>query len=342
MNSSIFDKVTLMIPTFNRPLYLFRILDYYSLNAPGLKILVGDSSSNENKETNRKIISSFQNLDIMYVGDYSSDVHTFVKVCGMSKYVNTQFCVICADDDFVTPDGIAQSAEFLEKNSDYTIAHGHYIAFWIEADKFCWEPCYAYESSTSPDSVTRFLSYFANYDTATFYAVHNTEFLRMIFSEVAGYGEQSIMDEISLSMLTLICGKMKHLDVFYMAREKASIPPRYKYLDYFVREGTFGQKYTKFRQTLSLHLSQQAKLDLDEAGLIVDKGMHIHYGINYVMKQEEVELLSIYEKLFLPGKKIMSDFAEALSASSPKYYNNFNNIRNHVLKYSKEQTLQLT
>ena len=162
MNRSILDKVTLMIPTFNRASYLFRILDYYRLYAPGLKILVGDSSSDENKATNKKIISTFQNLDITYLGHYSSDIHSFFKVCGMSKHVNTPFCVICADDDFITPEGMAQSAEFLENNPDYTVAHGHYIAFWTELSDtgFCWEPCYAYESNTSPDPVVRFLTHF--------------------------------------------------------------------------------------------------------------------------------------------------------------------------------------
>jgi glycosyltransferase domain-containing protein len=342
MNSSILNKVTLMIPTFNRALYLFRILDYYSLHAPDLKILLGDSSSDENKETNKKIISTFQSLDIMYLGDYSSDIHTSSKVCGMSKHVNTPFCVICADDDFITPEGIAQSAEFLEKNQDYTVAHGHYAAFWtkLSGTSFCWEPCYAYESNTSPDPVVRFLSHFSNYDAATFYAVHNTEFLKMIFDEGLKFSDTTVMGELLLTLLTLICGKMEHLDVFYMARTKPPVPPKHQYLNDILREGSFDQRYAKFRRCLSLHLSRQAQLDIDEAGRIVDQGMYLHYTIKNVIKKEDRKSLTLYDKLFLPGEKIMSNFAEALDVSSSKYYKDFSNIRNHVLKHSKEQTLQ--
>ncbi len=344
MNSSILDKVTLMIPTFNRTLYLFRILDYYSLYAPGLKILVGDSSFDENKEAHKKIISRFQNMDITYLGDYSCDLHPFSKVCDMSKHVNTPFCVICADDDLITPEGIARSAEFLEKHPDYTVAHGHYVSFWTELSgtSFCWEPCYAYESSTSPDPVVRFLTYFTNYDAATFYAVYNTEFLKMILDEMASFGDQTVMGELLPAMLTLICGKMEHLDVFYMAREKASVPPNHQYLNHSLRDGSFGRRYAGFRQCLSMHLSRQAQLGIGEAGRIVDKGMHLHYTISYVLKEEERKSLALYEKLYVPGEKIMSDFADSLDVSSSKYYKDFSNLRNHVLKYSKEQTLQFT
>ena len=77
---------------------------------------------------------------------------------------------------------------------------------------------------------------------------------------------------------------------------------------------------------------------IEEAGETVDKGMSIHYNANYVMKKKQLESLSIYEKLFLPGEKIMNDFAKALRASSPKYYEDFSDIHDHVLKYLKDYT----
>ena len=42
-------KVSIIIPTYNRPAYLRRILDYYDSFGEDFKIIVADSSSDENK-----------------------------------------------------------------------------------------------------------------------------------------------------------------------------------------------------------------------------------------------------------------------------------------------------
>ena len=125
-------KVTIIIITHNRPSCLRRLLDYYKDAKNDFKIIVSDSSSEENKIMNKEIISSFPKLDILYVGHYLDKIDDFRHQAGDSlNYVKTKYCVFCADDDFITPNGVKQCVDFLEHNPDFTVAHGRYICFYL-------------------------------------------------------------------------------------------------------------------------------------------------------------------------------------------------------------------
>ncbi|NQU02533.1 MAG: glycosyltransferase, partial [Syntrophaceae bacterium] len=67
--------ITIIIPTYNRPQYLKRILSYYDEYGTAYNIIVADSSSDEIKKVNEETISSFSNLDIQYFNSYSADIN---------------------------------------------------------------------------------------------------------------------------------------------------------------------------------------------------------------------------------------------------------------------------
>lgn len=341
MDDGSFDKITIVIPTFNRCSYLFRLLDYYRLYAPGIRIVIGDSSLDKNKEINRRTILSLSDSNILHF-NYPSDIIGLLKVQDLLNQVNTKYCVFCGDDDFIIPNGINQSVNFLEDNPDFTVAPGHYISFETEVGKgrFCWKPCYAYESNISPDAASRLLSHFANYTATTSYAVNRTDFLNMIFKEAIKFTSDDRFGELLPSMLALIYGKMKHLNVLYAVREfwSGADSRASKNMPDFVREGTFDEKYAKFRECLATHLSRQSQLNIEEAEKTVDTAMHLYYAVNFTLKKKEIKSLSLYKRLFLPGKIVMDNFARSVEDPSSKYYDDFNKIRNHVLHHSRHQS----
>ena len=128
-------KATIIIPTYNRSGYLQRTLDYYHKYGNDFDIVVADSSSNDNKKLNRKIIPSFPNLKIQYIDKYSEKTDPYHKFADMVNYAKEKYCVFCGDDDFVVPNGINQSVDFLEKNPEFTVAHGYYIGFHLKNKK---------------------------------------------------------------------------------------------------------------------------------------------------------------------------------------------------------------
>ena len=352
---------TIIIPTYNRSNYLKRILNYYNeYGGEKYKIVVADSSLDENKKLNEKIISSFLNLNILHLSDYPTTIDGLHKIDDALNYVNTKYCVFCADDDFVTPNGINQSMDFLENNQDFAIAHGHYISFHLKADKggkqqFCWTSIYPYKSITFPDAKTRLDFHFSKY-YPTFYAVHRTDFLKMIFNETLKFTDDGRFGELLPSMLTLIYGKMKRLDVFYAARE--SIPgssgQSSENMDDFIKAGTYDEKYAKFRDCLATHLTKKSQLDLEEAKSVIDDAMaaymrryilnKTHYKGILIQKMANIldnlrlpnwvddRIRTSYSRLFVPKQK--GDFP-IFSDTSSKHYDDFNKIRLQVLSYSK-------
>lgn len=332
------DRVTIIIPTYNRYPLLLRLLKYYESYAFLGRFCVFDSSSCEKVPPALQLILNSRHIDYYR---YEPDIIPIQKICqGINDArIDTPYTVFCADDDFAMPNGIQQSVDFLEKNSDFTIAHGHYIHFWTEGDNrsFRWRPGYPYVSNTSSDPESRFLSHFTNY-VPTFYAVHRTDFLKMILNETIKFTSEVRFGELLPSMLALIYGKMKHLDVLYCARDSqpGSAGGRSsKNMPDFVREGTFDEKYSKFKDCLATHLSKQFQSNID-AEKIIDKAMDLYLQIHFVLKKEQIELLPIYEKEFLPGKIVSHNFARSVGDPSSKYYGDFRNIRSHVLQHSKQ------
>ncbi len=354
-----------IILTYNRPSYLKRILGYYSSYETAYNMIVADSSLDENKELNKNIISSVSNLDIHYLDNYSSRTNPYHKIADAVNHVKTEYCVICADDDFTTPNGINQSVNFLKGNPDFTVAQGHYIRFYLKTDEeekqqFRWGLMHPPKSITFPDAKDRFVSHFSTC-YQTFFGVHRTDFLKMIFEETLRFTDDLPFGELLTSMLTLIHGKMECLDVLFIARDAGSVmkdaDPEYFYtLKDFVREGTYDEKYARFRDCLSAHLSKQAQLDIKEARKVVENAMSAYVKRKYypsvrskLLTSKMKDIKDILDNLGLPDwldRGIRSSYRELTRSSrtkkhsldmspSSKYYDDFNRIRLHVLSRSK-------
>ena len=125
IKEDIWDKVTLIIPTYNRHNYLTRILDYYS--NVNLRILVADSSQNEYPFKN-----TYQ-IDYFHYPNYMPSK----KLADIIQKVKTPYVFMCADDDFIIPRAIEKCIKFLDKNSDYSSAQGIYFSFIYGKKKLC-------------------------------------------------------------------------------------------------------------------------------------------------------------------------------------------------------------
>ncbi|MHA2339562.1 MAG: TIGR00180 family glycosyltransferase, partial [Candidatus Hodarchaeales archaeon] len=208
------DKIKIIIPTHNRREHLKRILSYYNKRGPGLEIIVADSSLPEIKKENKKIISSFSNLRIYLTDSYPESIDIFQKLSDAVNLVDSKYCVICADDDFVTIKGINESVDFLENHKDFSVAHGYYISFDIKSvrrktQKFYWRVIYNHKSNTFEDTESRLKEHLSNYPLPTLYAVHRTNLLKLIFNETIKFSDDVHFGELLSSMLTLVYGKMK-------------------------------------------------------------------------------------------------------------------------------------
>lgn len=349
--------VTIIIPTFNRPRFLHRILDYYNKYGNDFKIILADSSSDENKKNNAEIISSFSGLDILYINKYPSNINPWHKFADVINYVKTKYSVFCADDDFIIPKGIKESVDFFEENPDFTVVHGRYFSFYLKTKRkveFYWKPIYPSQSIIFSDAKNRLVEYLSNYSIPTIYGVHRTDFFKMIFQESLKFTNDVRFGELLLSMLTLIYGKMKCLDILYSGREIIfnDSGATFKNINDFIKDGSYEEKYNRFRDCLAIHLSKNSQLGIEESKKVIYNAMCIYLKKNYPNDYKhflKAKMKSILD--YLPGglsKKIKSFYLEKklifskktanflnLDNPSSKYYDDFNKIRDCVMSHTE-------
>src|ERR1035437_9123475 len=98
------SKITIVTATRNRHPYLERIIDYYSNY--NIQMLIADDS----KEKYAKELP--RNVTYYY---YSGEPY-LSRLNDILQKVKTPYVVLCADDDFIVPDGISKCVSFLDDN----------------------------------------------------------------------------------------------------------------------------------------------------------------------------------------------------------------------------------
>src|SRR5260221_10832539 len=182
------SKVDIVIPTYNRPEYLKRILEYYSPYTKDFNFIIADSSTPQNKNKNKKIIKDYSStLSILYLDKFHPTLQQHYKFAQMVKYIKSKYCVFCADDDFIVPKAIKECVEFLKKNPDYSVAHGTYIGFFQfqplwGLNKLWWKYRYSHQSITSSRSLTRVDHHLRNY-TLFIWSVRRSDVVKKCYQE---------------------------------------------------------------------------------------------------------------------------------------------------------------
>lgn len=317
-------RFTIVIPTFNRPDYLQRLLRYYNRSGSDhyFKIIVADSSYPENKPKNAEIINSCPELGILYLDDFPVTIHPNIKISGALDHVETPYSVVCPDDDFVIIDAVNRSIDFFEKNDEFTCVHGRYIRFYLTDDKknkkekarFHWHSVYPPRSIIDDDQKKRVITHLSD-PMNMLHAVYRTEFLRMIHQENRQYIRDSFFGEEFLSALPFFYGKMQVLDGIFALKDAQSTPKttakedkrHFYFPSDYRREGTYEKRYSAFIDTLSKHLAKCAKEDISRSKQFLDAIFLEHIEKNYSTPTAKFSfvfhhLRSALDKVKLPSK----------------------------------------
>jgi len=305
-----------------------RSLEYWS--RMGITVQVADSSKNEygvNLPSN--------NIEYFHYPGYSY----CEKLHDVLGKIKTEYAVLCADDDFITPIGLERSVDFLEKNPDYVIAHGKYILF-VEQQKLSnniiWRFTYSSKSFEQESASLRLFDHLSNYSrldsVPTFYAVHRTEILQSIWESSAKYTNDGRFGELLPTMLSIIYGKIKVLDIFYSAREYnensgSHISNR---ITDFIKDGSYNSKYIRFKECLSKELVSKEDISREKAQKLIDKAMNNYLGfsISKLKFKASVKMIiennTLLDKFYLAYKKLRTSKKQksVLDRLSPIEYDN--------------------
>ncbi len=277
------NKVTVLIPTYNRAHLLKDLLSYYrGLRFPH-PIIVADSSPEPIRQANQDIVDACREvLDIRYER-YPEDIDPLLKILQGLRQVTSEYVVICADDDFIVPKGIDQCVRFLEQHPDYSVAHGRGL----------WVSCYTdsaghrqlriapYHFSLSSikmdDPICRLEVHLSGY-RPTFYSVHRTvQLVRNIeitYEAAVGYR----LGELLPSCLSVIQGKVKSLDVLYIVRRVISDSAGRTIPSWSVEmaSGDYAHRYQRCRECIVRELQKVVAMPIEEAKKVIDGAFEVY------------------------------------------------------------------
>ena len=210
---------TLVIPTFNRPELLKKIIHYYRDRAPWIDLLVLDSSRTEIAQQNAAVLSLF-GAGVSHVV-FPEDVAVVSKLADGLALVRTPTVSFCADDDLVFPHGLAEAIAFLDGHHDYVCAHGLYLNFRTAGQDLFLSSEYSSPSIEAAHSGARVFQLCQKYESL-FYAVFRTQDAHGVFTALTANSTLHFQ-ELFQSVAAVIQGKAKRLPVIYGARRSG--PP---------------------------------------------------------------------------------------------------------------------
>lgn len=208
------SRYTLLIPTYNRPEHLRRLLGYLAARRFEFPVRVLDSSSGGALAQNQDTVGR-GGLNIAHeVYDPAIPIHKKVEL-GITS-VESTYCSLCADDDVLFTDELNGLLDILDANPGLAVAHGYYVNFRPGTNFDIWYTDYSAPSIVSDDALKRLVEQMSDYQ-AIFYGIHRTSTMKAI--RVPLDRVKSLWaKELLTSTLALIDGGMCRVPRYYMAR----------------------------------------------------------------------------------------------------------------------------
>jgi glycosyltransferase domain-containing protein len=211
-------KHTVVIPTYNRPALMLRLVRYYVQRAPWISLLVLDSSrpavAEENARALEKLGASVRHMT------FADTTEPAAKISAGLATVDTPYASLCADDDLVFPDGLREAIEFLEAHPDYVAAHGLCLNFRQDgADVHLGrEPAGPDNDASQPGA--RIFRQLQQYESL-YYAVFRTADLRDLFAAMVRL-KSLAFQELLQALGAAIRGKVRRFALFHTLRQSVS------------------------------------------------------------------------------------------------------------------------
>lgn len=186
----IINDLTIVIPSYNnRRFYLKRAIHYYNLIDIKFKIIIVDSSTNE----------QVKDRELPFFIDYIHlpDENYFNKIHYALSQVKTEFTILFPDDCFLILENLMECVSFLKRSANYSSVQGGHLHFLKNDLTTTFFPSLTQTIGLdiNQDSYDdRVHTLFSNY-IYLIYSVFRTEVIKNIFS----FYNKRALDEIYLS-----------------------------------------------------------------------------------------------------------------------------------------------
>lgn len=203
---------TLIVPTFNRPALLARLLRSLERQNASFPILVLDSSDADAKAANRITVGA-SGLAIRYF-EYDSSLPPFEKFWRGATEVTTRFCSLCADDDILIVSALGPILDAFGDDG-IAMAHGWYFNFYLTDHLGLTSIAYKGDSIVGPP-LARVRALLRNYEALT-YGVYRSDVMVHVLGLVRSL--QSILfREIGAGVFSTVRGAAVRVPQLYYGR----------------------------------------------------------------------------------------------------------------------------
>lgn len=313
--ASLAEQFTLIVPTYNRPADLARLLTYLARLGADFPVLVLDSSGPAAQQANRDAAGK-SGLDVRYE-TFDDAVSPWEKFWRGSELVRTPYCSLCADDDVVLPESLPPLVQHLETHPDFSLAHGWYFTFYSNAHIGITSSVYRGASLNQDDPVARLHALFRNYEAVT-YGVYRTPVMQSVLRDVQSINSL-LGRELLGGALAVAMGKAARLPIFYYGR---SLAPSQSYqhwhpLDFLISapDGLY-RDYAAYREILKNCLKSIYYIKYPDTELLtlIDL-VHFRYLSDYV-KPRIMDYLTEQVMARQPKPEIMQGMWSVLAQES--------------------------
>ena len=337
--------VAIIIPTKDRSVFLIRQLCYYaSVNCP-YTIYIGDASKAEHSNSIQIAVNKLKGkIKIVYVHYPVRDDNEFNSL--QNRDNNVVFCIkelmgmvgekyvaYVGDDDFLVPNSLGKCAEFLEVHPEYRSVQGKGVQFVYVKGKSdgtlhltsgSYRGLKDAESECAGERLRQFLGdywvpMFSLHRTQEFYEDYkNADLLLNV-----------VFTEIMPNCLTIIRGKSKSINCFYLVRQSGHAERwiwANNHLDW-ISKPSWQPSYEIFYNEITQALAVEMGVSEEEASVVAKKAFG-KYLVKSALKEKILENNSCLSR------------AKGMAKRMPGTRKFYDIIRSRVPYFREEMKLQ--
>jgi glycosyltransferase domain-containing protein len=271
-------NLTIVVPTYNRPDLLLRLVSYYAQAGYQGKLLLADSSDKTVYEKTRAQTDLLaERLTIRHC--YFPGRSVSEAMYDATMLLDTDYACLLPDDDFIVPRTAMKCMDFLANNPDFVAAHG--LGALVashdgEANRIDGATFYPQTISVDDLPSVRLDKHLKNYSVSLF-SVFRLDAFRILFSSTVpepGEGElrdKSFKDELLPCCLSVLLGKIGQVDGLYLIRQVHNQRYLLKTWFHWITGTDWSASYQYFRKRLARELTLQDTLSMEDAGTLVDE-----------------------------------------------------------------------
>ena len=224
--SSADSRLSLLIPTKDRSVFLDKLLRFYASRSLGCPVYIGDASEQSDEaEKNRQAVERYRGSLKLNYERQTPGITTVAGVHQLLEKISTPYTALCGDDDYLIPEQLRRCVEFLQTHPDYACVTGDQAEVFVGLEegnsrmKVLKIIPGAHKEASHPAASQRLLQWAYPAIGKNTFSVQPTAAMRWAWKETDALGLDlklyAPLHELSVNVLTVLQGKQKHLKGLY-------------------------------------------------------------------------------------------------------------------------------